>query len=63
MSQELAVLAILLTKSLEFTQAMMKAKAENRDLTAEEINDFRVSLLESDADLEESIKQAKAEGR
>ena len=57
------VLALLLTKSLEFSQVMLKAQAEGRDITSEEIDTFRESLMQSDDALEDAIKKAKAEGR
>ncbi len=61
--EELAILALLLTKGMEFTQVMMRAKAEGRDLSADEIQAFRDSLMDSDADLQAAIEKAKSEGR
>jgi hypothetical protein len=57
------VLAIMLTKSLEFSQVMLKAQAEGREITAEEIETFRASLMDSDTALEAAIAKAKGEGR
>jgi hypothetical protein len=59
----LAILSIMLTKSLEFSQVMLKAQAEGRDISAEEIDTFRESLMDSDAALEAAIAKAKGEGR
>ena len=60
---ELEILALLLTKGMEFTQVMMKAKAEGRDLSADEIQAFRDSLMDSDAALQAAIEKAQSEGR
>ena len=57
------VLALMLTKSLEFSQVMLKAQAEGRDISAAEIDTFRESLMQSDDALEAAIAKAKAEGR
>jgi len=57
------VLALMLTKSLEFSQVMLKAQAEGRDITAEEVETFRASLMDSDSTLEAAIAKAKGEGR
>jgi hypothetical protein len=57
------ILALLLTKGMEFSQTMLKAQAEGRELSAEEIQAFRDGLMASDAALEAAIAKAKAEGR
>lgn len=57
------VLALLLTKGMEFSQVMLKAQAEGREVSAEEIEAFRDSLMSSDAELEAAIEKAKSEGR
>lgn len=59
----LEVLSLLLTKGMEFSQVMLKAQAEGRDITADEIETFRASLMDSDTALEAAIAKAKAEGR
>ena len=59
----LQILALMLTKSLEFSQAMLQAKSEGRDLTSAEIETFRASLMDSDTALEAAIAKAKGEGR
>lgn len=60
---EAALLAQVLMKAMEFAQVMAQAKQENREVTPEEIEQFRDSLLESDAMLEEAIAKARKEGR
>lgn len=60
---EAALLASVLMKAMEFAQVMAQAKAENREVSAEEVERFRDALLESDAELEQAIAKARAEGR
>ncbi len=60
---EAALLATVLMKAMEFAQVMAAAKAENREVTVEEIERFRDALLESDTELETAITKARAEGR
>jgi hypothetical protein len=59
----LEVLALLLTKGMEFSQVMLKARAEGREVSEDEIDAFRASLMSSDAELEAAIAKAKSEGR
>ena len=62
-NDSLQILSLLLTQGLQFSQAMLKAQAEGRDLTADEIEAFRASLMDSDTALEAAIAKAKGEGR
>jgi hypothetical protein len=58
-----ALLASVLLKAMEFAQVMAKAKAEGREVSAEEIEAFRDGLLDSDTELESAIAKARSEGR
>jgi len=60
---EAQLLALLLMKAMEFAQVMAKAKAEGRDVSADEIQAFRNSLMDSDTALEIAIAKARTEGR
>ena len=60
---EAQLLALLLMKAMEFAQVMAKAKAEGRDVSADEIQAFRDSLMDSDTALEIAIAKARTEGR
>lgn len=58
-----AFLVMGLRSLLEFAQVQQQAKAEGREVTAEELKKARDSWQESDAELEDAIDLAESEGR
>ena len=60
---ELKIILALFARIQAFVELVETARAEGRELTSEEIEEFRNRDYEADRALEEAIAQAKAEGR
>lgn len=59
----IALLAELLRQAMAVSQLVMRANAENRELAKEELDAVIARADQSEANLDDAIRRAEAEGR